>query len=222
MDNHDDGEALFLIGERPRLQPAIKRGLAAGESGHIMRRCQRFRAGDCQAQFPLAALPASQGAARLNSSSISGTTSAGPDTADMNASKPSALMRSGDVAINTSSAARTAASRTKSVRERPRSRAARSMMAISASGNRIDNGCSLRWAAIGMFHVSLKVTARSVFCNTILSTISPPFLVRQTASSEFFNLFGACLLAKVMGRLSCGRATGYVAQKLRELCLTSP
>jgi hypothetical protein len=31
VDDHDCGEALLLVGERPRLQPVVKRWLAAGE-----------------------------------------------------------------------------------------------------------------------------------------------------------------------------------------------
>jgi len=56
----------------------------------------------------------------------------------------------GAVSITTSSAARTAASRTKSVRDRPRRFAARSMMAMSASGNLIESGCSFRFTMRGI------------------------------------------------------------------------
>ena len=65
----------------------------------------------------------SHGAARWKSSTISGTGVAGPDSAAMKALNPAGLIRMGAVSISTSSAARTAASRTKSVRERPRSAA---------------------------------------------------------------------------------------------------
>ena len=33
MDDHDRREALFLIGQRSLLQPAVERGLAAGKGG---------------------------------------------------------------------------------------------------------------------------------------------------------------------------------------------
>jgi hypothetical protein len=59
------------------------------------------------------------GAARWKSSTISGAGVAGPDNAAMKALKPAGLIRIDAVSISTSSAARTAASRTKSVRERP-------------------------------------------------------------------------------------------------------
>ncbi len=42
MNHHHGGEALLLIGKGPRLQPAVKRGLATGESGHIMRGRKRL------------------------------------------------------------------------------------------------------------------------------------------------------------------------------------
>src|SRR6202021_3605994 len=67
----------------------------------------------------------SHGAARWNRAIISGAGVAGPDNAAMKALNPAGLIRIGAVSISTSSAARTAASRTKSVRDRPRSVAAR-------------------------------------------------------------------------------------------------
>src|SRR5215471_380950 len=97
--------------------------------------------------------PVAQGALRLSNSTISGTAVGGPVIAAMKASKPFALMRTSVLSITTSSAARKAASRTKSVRDRPRRLAARSIMAMSASGSRIDNGCSLRLAELVISYV---------------------------------------------------------------------
>jgi hypothetical protein len=70
----------------------------------------------------------------------------------MKAVKPWALMQIG-------MAARTAASRTKSVRERPRNAAARSMMAMSAGGSRMDKGWPLRSATLSMAKVLFVVSA---------------------------------------------------------------
>jgi hypothetical protein len=60
------------------------------------------------------------------------------------------LILTGAVSINTSSAACTAASRTKSVRDRPRKDAARSIIAMSVSGSRTVTGYPLRLIARGM------------------------------------------------------------------------
>ena len=148
--NDEDGrEALFLIGKGARLQPMIQGQLAARELREIMSRRQRLGRRERQRQ-PFAAYPGSQGAVRMASSTISGTDIAGPDNADMNSAKPSGLMRISRFSISTSSAARTAASRTKSVRDRPRMPAARSIIAMSASGRRIEIGCSLRPALAAM------------------------------------------------------------------------
>src|SRR6187402_3193947 len=84
--------------------------------------------------------PLSQSALRLNSATISGTGFAGPEIAATKALKPAGDIRIGALSMIASSAARTAASRTKSVRERPRRFAARSMIAMSDSGRRIDSG----------------------------------------------------------------------------------
>src|SRR5271169_6597685 len=86
----------------------------------------------------------------------------------MKALKPFWLMRTRAVSMTTSSAARTAASRTKFVRDRPRRSAARSIMAISLAGNRIDNGWFLFLAplAIARSWQAAHVTVGSAFYNT--------------------------------------------------------
>ena len=80
---------------------------------------------------------------------ISAAGLAGSDSFDMKCAKPSADILINRFSIRTSSAASTAASRTKSVRERPRRSAARSIIAMSAAGSRIDMGYSLRSAFLG-------------------------------------------------------------------------
>ncbi len=125
------------VGKRPCPEPPIKRTLAAGEFREITGGCQRLGAGDRQTLAP--AFFCAGGFPRccaLEKIDHSETGAAGADSAAMNALKPAGLIRMGIVSISTSSAARTAASRTKSVRERPRNVAARSMIAMSASGNR--------------------------------------------------------------------------------------
>jgi len=64
--------------------------------------------------------------------------------------KPSGLIRSSVFSMMTASAARTAASLTNSVREEPRKSAARSMIAMSCSGKRIDKGYSFFFAGLRM------------------------------------------------------------------------
>jgi hypothetical protein len=52
MDDKNRGKALFLVGERPCLEPPIERWLAAGELGEIMDRRQQLGAGDRQVLAP--------------------------------------------------------------------------------------------------------------------------------------------------------------------------
>ena len=80
---------------------------------------------------------------------ISAAGLAGSDSSDMKCAKPSADILINRFSIRTSSAASTAASRTKSVRERPRRSAARSIIAMSAAGSRIDMGYSLSSVLVG-------------------------------------------------------------------------
>jgi len=147
MDDHDYGEPLLLIGECPGLQPMIERGLAAREVGYVVAGIQQFGRGERRLRHQRFAAPFSHGALRRRDATISGTGAAGVEMAWTNASKPSGVMRSSMLSMRTSSAARTAASRTKSVLDRPRRSAARSMMAMSPSGRRIESGWSLRLVA---------------------------------------------------------------------------
>lgn len=82
------------------------------------------------------------GAGRFRISTMGATGVAGADSTAMNSANPSWLMRTSLASISASSAARTAASRMKSVRDRPRNWAARSMMARTADGL-----CDWRWPA---------------------------------------------------------------------------
>ena len=78
----------------------------------------------------------SHGALRRRDANISGTGAAGAETARVNASNASALIRHGGASLRASVAACFAAARTKPVRDWPRSLAARSIKATSVSVNR--------------------------------------------------------------------------------------
>src|SRR5213075_2829302 len=100
-------------------EPLIERRLAARELRDVVNRRQGLwrRQGHLRRLF-------SQGARRWNTRSNGFTTRHGPATAFENSANPPGLICRRACSRTTSSAARTAASRTKSVRERPRNFAA--------------------------------------------------------------------------------------------------
>ncbi len=177
MDHHDDRETALLVSERTRFQPVIKRRLAGRKIRYVMVRSERLGRGEGHEAVPYLG-PLSQGALRLNSATISGTGFAGPEIAATKALKPAGDIRIGALSMIASSAARTAASRTKSVRERPRRFAARSMIAMSDSGRRIDSGWSFR-AGRG-----ISVVSFSVGNNVAQITIRYKNWQKQTARTE--------------------------------------
>lgn len=75
------------------------------------------------------------------------------DRTSIKSANPSGLMRTCPCSMTTSSAARTAASRTNSVRERARRLAARSIIATSAAGRRIAIGYSLLSTVVATAHL---------------------------------------------------------------------
>jgi hypothetical protein len=95
-----------------------------------------FDGGGMRCAFPPYTL-LSHGALRFASSRISGTTRGGAESASTNAAKPAGLMRISAGSMMPSSAARTAASLMKSVRDWPRRPAAQSMTEIDERWYRV-------------------------------------------------------------------------------------
>jgi hypothetical protein len=131
MHDQDGGEALLLIGERAGLEPMIESWRAAGKLGNVVGCGEKVREprGPRLSALRCTLVPTGRGSLPTSPSRAL----AGPDKAAMKSEKPSGPMRMSRFSISTSSAARTAASRTKSVRDRPRRPAARSIIATSAS-----------------------------------------------------------------------------------------
>lgn len=105
---------------------------------------------------------------------MAGTAFAGAAISVIKRSKPCGLMRSSVFSMMIASAARTAASLTNSVREEPRKSAARSMIAMSCSGRRIDKGYSFFFAGLRMLIPKSFVGYGSILsrCSAFYNTIN--------------------------------------------------
>jgi hypothetical protein len=142
MYDHDGRETLLLIGERACLQPSIQRRLATGEPRDVVSRCEWLRLGNshlsllgfCVPGFPRSGALKEFDHFRYRASGLRKNFNKGLEAARTH---PDGRRFHQNIFCRT-------------YRSLAHEIAARSIMAMSVSGSRIDSGCSFRFMTRGI------------------------------------------------------------------------